>query len=178
VSDTPKKAIRPGCPSISNAAPRAAVRIDHQFSARAEGSPFLRSLGWFSPVPGAKFLGELPDTLDAIFRDENRDLAQPLRSWGSGWRPALVHQRVPGRYPAPVRAIQQTGKAGESGAMVSERATENTRKLWLTTVNSSLACPSSRQVSKTVPGSTTPAPQKGLIPVRCPCPCRIRAYLP
>jgi len=128
VSDTPKKAIRAGCPSISNAAPRAAVRIDHQFSARAEGSPFLRSLGWFSPVPVAEFLSELPDTLDAIFRDENRDLAQPLRSWGSGWRPALVHQRVPGRYPAPVRAIQQTGKAGESGAMVSERERQRTRE--------------------------------------------------
>jgi hypothetical protein len=72
VSDTPQKAIRPGCPSVSNAAPRAPVRIDHQLGARAEGSPSLRGLGWFSSVPGAEFLGEPPDTLDAIFRDELR----------------------------------------------------------------------------------------------------------
>jgi hypothetical protein len=82
-SDAPQKATRPGCPSISNAAPGAAVRIYHQLGARAEGSPSLRRLGGFC-VPGAEFLGELPDALNAIFRDEDRDFAQPLRSRGSG----------------------------------------------------------------------------------------------
>jgi hypothetical protein len=31
-------------------------------------------------MPCAEFVGELPDALSAIFRDEDRDLAQPLRS--------------------------------------------------------------------------------------------------
>jgi hypothetical protein len=34
-------------------------------------------------LPGAEFLGELPDALGAVLRDEDRDLAQPLRSWRS-----------------------------------------------------------------------------------------------
>ena len=43
---------------------------------------------------GAEFVSELSDALGAILRDEDRDLAQPLRSWGSGRGPALVHQRA------------------------------------------------------------------------------------
>jgi hypothetical protein len=35
-------------------------------------------------LPDAEFLSELPDVLDADFRDEDRDLAQHLRSYGSG----------------------------------------------------------------------------------------------
>jgi hypothetical protein len=30
-------------------------------------------------VSGAEFLGELPDALGAVHRDEDRDLAEPLR---------------------------------------------------------------------------------------------------
>jgi hypothetical protein len=31
-------------------------------------------------VPGAEFTGELPDTFGAVFRDDDRDLAQPKRA--------------------------------------------------------------------------------------------------
>jgi hypothetical protein len=31
-------------------------------------------------VPDAEFLGEPPDVLGAVLRDEDRDLAQPVRS--------------------------------------------------------------------------------------------------
>jgi hypothetical protein len=37
-------------------------------------------LGGFGAVPNAEFPGELPDVLDAAFRDEDCDLAQPMRS--------------------------------------------------------------------------------------------------
>ena len=38
---------------------------------------YVSALG---PLPDAELLGELPDVFDAAFRDEDRDLAQPLRS--------------------------------------------------------------------------------------------------
>jgi hypothetical protein len=37
-------------------------------------------------VSGAEFLGELPDALGTVLRDENRDLAQPPALVGVGMR--------------------------------------------------------------------------------------------
>ena len=45
-------------------------------------------------MPGAEFAGEPPDVLRAVFWDEDRDLAQPVRSLGSGWGLALAHPRA------------------------------------------------------------------------------------
>src|SRR5208282_5255443 len=53
-------------------------------------------------------------------------------------RPALAHQRGPRRYPAPVSATHEIGEARETAARVSDRATENTSKLWGISLNSLL----------------------------------------
>ena len=47
---------------------------------RANSLPFEPRWKGFWVLPGAEFLGALTDVLGAAFRDEDRDLAQPLRS--------------------------------------------------------------------------------------------------
>jgi hypothetical protein len=88
-------------------------------------------------------VGELPDALGAVLRDEDCDLAQPLRSLGSGRGAALVHQRAAAdkarhQYSRRLNRIgvKQTAsaapEAGGVGANVpraGDRATENTQKL-------------------------------------------------
>jgi hypothetical protein len=51
-------------------------------------------LGGFRLVLGTEFVGELPDALGAVLRNEDRNLAQPLRWWGLGRGPALADQRA------------------------------------------------------------------------------------
>jgi hypothetical protein len=79
-SDAPKEPLPSGCSGIPDAAPRAALGIDHQLDVWAKGSPFRHRLGGCGPIPCAEFMGELSDALGAIFRDEDRDLAQALAS--------------------------------------------------------------------------------------------------
>jgi hypothetical protein len=82
--DGPTKASRTGRSCVADGAAGATFWTDHQLGAPAEGSPFEPRWGGFGLMSGAEFLGELPDALGTVLRDENRDLAQPLRSWGSG----------------------------------------------------------------------------------------------
>jgi len=74
------KSVPTGRPGVADDATGTTIWTDHQLGARANSLPFLRRLGGFRPVPDAEFLGELPDVLGAAFRDEDRDLAQPMRS--------------------------------------------------------------------------------------------------
>jgi hypothetical protein len=92
--------------------------------------PFEPRWNGFYVLLGAEFVSELSDALGAILRNEDRDLAQPLRSWRSGGREALVHQRA--------AADDGTRQNGESALRASERATENTQELCYIRLNSLL----------------------------------------
>ena len=78
--DGPTKAARTGRLGVADGATGTTFWADHQLGARAKSPPFEPRWSGFCLVPGAEFVGELPDALRAAFRDEDRDLAEPLRS--------------------------------------------------------------------------------------------------
>jgi hypothetical protein len=105
--------VKEGCSvhaGVYDDAPRLAFRIDHLLGARADTMPLRRRLGGSCPVPSAEIVGELPDALSALFRDEDRDLAQPLRSQGLGWGPALAHQRAAADEPGTSLRADRTAQ--------------------------------------------------------------------
>jgi hypothetical protein len=55
------------------------ISTDHQLGARANNLPFEPGWKWFCVLPRAEFVSELLDALGAVLRDEDRDLAKPLR---------------------------------------------------------------------------------------------------
>ena len=65
-------------------------------------------------MPVAEFLGELADALSAAFRDEDRDLAQPLRPQGSGWAPKWSVSHARDDTPAPVLAAIKPDRESEA----------------------------------------------------------------
>jgi hypothetical protein len=77
--DGPTKAGRTGRPGVAVGAAGATFWTDHQLGARAQGSPFELPWSGFRLMLGAEFVGELPDALGAARRNEDGDLAQPLR---------------------------------------------------------------------------------------------------
>ena len=100
-----RKRFAPG-PRVADAATGTTIWADHQLGARANGPP-LRRLGDGSDrLPFAEFLSELPDALGAAFRDQDRDLAQPLRPQGSGWAPKRLvsHGRADTRHQSSRRS--------------------------------------------------------------------------
>jgi hypothetical protein len=75
----PTKPVPTGRPGVADDATGTTISTDHQLGARANSLPFERGWKRFCVLPRAEFLGDLSDALGAVPRDEDRDLAQPLR---------------------------------------------------------------------------------------------------